>query len=177
VERTTERLHLREFVEGDAESLHVCNSDPEVVRWTTHGVMTLDQTREYLAKSIAAARETPRNVVDLAVTRRDGGAFVGRVGFRLTGGEPREAMLWYVLRRADWGQGLSCEAARALLDHAFRELHLHRVYVDIDPENLASIRVAEKLGMRHEAHHKSNTFIKGQWVDTVILAILDDEWR
>jgi aminoglycoside 6'-N-acetyltransferase len=44
------------------------------------------------------------------------------------------------------------------------------------PENTASIRVAEKLGMRREAHFVENAWVKGRWTDSVIFALLDREW-
>jgi RimJ/RimL family protein N-acetyltransferase len=52
------------------------------------------------------------------------------------------------LRRAAWGEGHAAEAARPIVEHAFRTIGLTRIVADIDPGNLASIRVAEKIGMR-----------------------------
>ncbi|MFT3768575.1 MAG: GNAT family protein [Minicystis sp.] len=54
---------------------------------------------------------------------------------------------------------------------------MHRVYADIDPRNGASLRVAEKLGMRREAHLRENLWLKDEWVDSVLYAVLDREWR
>jgi RimJ/RimL family protein N-acetyltransferase len=85
-------------------------------------------------------------------------------------------MLWYVLRRDLWGNGYIPEAARALVDFGFRSLKLHRVLVDCDPGNLASLRVAEKLGLRREAHFIENYWFKGAWCDSVICAVLEREW-
>jgi RimJ/RimL family protein N-acetyltransferase len=57
------------------------------------------------------------------------------------------------LARPAWGRGLATEGARASLRHAFGELDLEAVISIIDPANLRSIRVAEKLGMRRGAGH------------------------
>ena len=88
-----------------------------------------------------------------------------------------EGALWYILHRAHWGRGIIPEVARVLLAFAFGELRLHRMIVDCDPANTASIRVAEKLGMRREAHFVENTWVKGVWVDSLIFALLDREWN
>ena len=74
-----------------------------------------------------------------------------------------------------WGQGYVTEAAQALLTFAFEQLSLHRIFVDIDPRNTASLRVAEKLGMRREAHFVENAWVKGEWTDAIIMAILARE--
>jgi RimJ/RimL family protein N-acetyltransferase len=63
-----------------------------------------------------------------------------------------------------------------MLDFGFGTLGLHRVWGDCDPRNEASVRVQRKLGMRQEAHFRENALIKGEWVDSLIHAILDREW-
>ena len=62
-----------------------------------------------------------------------------------------EIEIGYRLARAHWGRGLATEAARAVRDYAFDTLRLPRLIALIDPANTASIRVAEKLAMRHES--------------------------
>jgi RimJ/RimL family protein N-acetyltransferase len=86
-------------------------------------------------------------------------------------------MLWYVVDRACWGRGYSVEAARAVLAFGFGELDIHRFFADIDPRNAASLRVAEKLGLRREAHFIENVFVKGEWCDTIIYGLLAREHR
>ena len=55
-----------------------------------------------------------------------------------------------LLARAYWGQGLGAEAAQGIVDYAFEKLHLSRLVCMIEPENYASIKVAEKIGMALE---------------------------
>jgi RimJ/RimL family protein N-acetyltransferase len=177
MEILTERLLLREFEEDDAAATHAYERDPEVVRYQSHGPRTLEESLDNIHRSMAAAREEPRRTFDLAVVLRADGRLIGRAGFRVANPEIREAMLWYVLDPAQWGKGTIVEASRALLAFGFGELGLHRVFIDCDPRNLASLRVAEKLGMRREAHFVENVWIKGEWLDTVICAVLDREWK
>jgi len=68
------------------------------------------------------------------------------------------------------------EAARAVLDTAFREVGLHRVWATCDPRNRASYRVMEKLGVRREAHFRQDVMEKGEWRDSYLYAILREEW-
>jgi RimJ/RimL family protein N-acetyltransferase len=81
-----------------------------------------------------------------------------------------------MLRRDCWGRGIATEAARLLLDFAFGEVGLHRVFAVVDEDNPASIRVVEKLGFRREARHVKDAFHGGEWFTTLIYAVLEDEW-
>jgi len=171
----TERLVLREFVEADAEATNVYERDPEVVRYTSHGPRSLDESRAHVARTIDAARADPRSVFDLAVVRREDMRLIGRCGFRITSFEQREAVLWYILDRASWGRGYIVEAARAVMRFGFDTLRVHRFFVDIDARNAASLRVAEKLGMRREAHFVENAWVKGEWTDSIVFGLLARE--
>lgn len=70
---------------------------------------------------------------------------------------------WIDQRRA--GMGLAPLALAALVDHAFYGLGLHRVEVNVRPENTASLRVVEKLGFRDEGLRTRFLHIDGQWCD------------
>ena len=173
----TARLLLRDFVEADFVSTHEYESDQQVVRYQTHGVRTAEESLAYIQRVRAESQHEPRRLFDLAIVLRAEQELVGRCGLYVSNPEMREASLWYVLNRRYWGRGLVPEAARVLLAFGFRTLGLHRVYVDSDPRNVASMRVAEKLGMRKEAHFRENAWIKGEWTDSVIFALLDREFR
>jgi len=172
----TERLHLREFDASDAELTNQYESNPEVVRYQTHPPRSLAESLEYIKLSMATAQESPRRTFDLAVVLREEARLIGRCGLQVRNPEEREGTLWYVLHPAYWGRGIIPEASRALLTFGFGELGLHRVFVDCEPGNVASARVAEKLGMRREAHFRENAWVKGAWTDSVIYAILEREW-
>jgi RimJ/RimL family protein N-acetyltransferase len=175
VELRTPRLLLRELALSDAPAANVYERDLAVVQYTGHGALTLSESEARIQRAIDSAATVPRRVFDLAVTRASDGVFLGRAGLAIT--DDRQAMLWYIVDRQAWGTGTASEAARAVCDFGFGELALHRIWVDIDPRNVASVRVAEKLGFRHEAHLIANVRIKSVWTDTLIMAVLRHEWR
>ncbi|MBS2030675.1 MAG: GNAT family N-acetyltransferase [Deltaproteobacteria bacterium] len=174
MELRTRRLLLRELDIADAEAANRYERDPEVTRYQSNDVCTLDESRDYIVRSLESARAEPRRVFDLAVTRD--GAFIGRAGLDVRDALNKQGMLWWVIDPAHQNQGFATEAAAALVDFGFELQGLHRIYVDVDPRNVTSIRVAEKLGMKREAHLRENAFLKGEWVDSMILGILDREW-
>ena len=177
MELRTARLILRELEDRDWAALHGCHSDPDVVRYESFDVHTAEQTRQYIRDAQLDRVLQPRTTFDLAASLAGSPALIGRAGLRITSEKQREGTLWFIFARAFWRQGYATEAARAILDFAFGELRLHRVFGDCDPRNLGSIGVMERLGMRREARLVENVFIKGEWCDSLIYGILDREWR
>ena len=178
MELVTERLILREMVAEDWRAVLEVERDPAVVRYLTQEPATETSARAYVDRIIAAAREEPRTTFDFAITERGGdGRLLGRCGLGRKASEPRIAAVWYVLSSTCRRRGYATEAAREVLRFAFEDLALHRVYGDVDPRNPDSARVLERLGMRREAHHVDDVWIKGEWCSTWIYALLADEWR
>jgi RimJ/RimL family protein N-acetyltransferase len=83
-----------------------------------------------------------------AIERKDRVGFLGMCLLRPLDGTEFICMGWRLLRQ-HWGQGFATEASRAVLDHAFRVLGIELVVAIVDPRNFASIRVAEKIRLRH----------------------------
>ena len=86
--------------------------------------------------------------------------------------ELKNLLCGYVFHPDVLGLGYAAKASRAMLDLAFGELGLHRVTAIMDARNTASARLAGRLGMRAEAHHVSSEMFKGEWVDTLVFALL-----
>ncbi|MBA3458187.1 MAG: GNAT family N-acetyltransferase [Deltaproteobacteria bacterium] len=172
----TDRLILREFVEDDWRAVHAIESIPEVVRYLPFGVRSEADAREYVDKIIGHAGELPRTVFDFAITERGANTLIGRCGLRRKESELRIAYLWFVVDPSRAGKGYATEAATAMLAYAFDELKLHRVYGECDPRNPSSARVMEKLGMRREAEHLEDIWIKDEWCGTWVFAMLEHEW-
>lgn len=177
MELVTERLILREMIAQDWELLYELQRDPEVVQYLTQDVATEASTRTFVEGVLSSTGAEPRMVFELVITERGGdGRLLGRCGLRRKDTEPRIGELWYVLAPSHTGRGYAIEAARAMLRFAFDELGLHRVFGDVDPRNVRSKLLLEGLGMRYEAHHVQDIWIKGEWCDSVIYAMLADEW-
>ncbi len=173
----TERLVLREFVEGDWAALHAFESLEVVNRYEVYDAHTETASREYVAKAIASAAESPPSVVELAITLRGDDTLIGRIGMKRSGHELGIGEIWYGVAPEHQQRGIATEAARAFFGHAFTDLGMHRLFGDCDPRNIASARLMERLGMRREAHHVQNLWAKGEWCDSLIYAVLASEWK
>jgi RimJ/RimL family protein N-acetyltransferase len=173
----SERLILREFVDEDWRATQEYESDPEALRYQEMAPMSPEESREYIRRARADAWEVPRRTWDLAVVLQKERRLIGRAGLHATNLVSREATVWFIVVRELWGSGYATEAVMELLRFGFEDLKLHRIVADCDPRNLGSVRVLEKAGMRREAHFVESTFLKGEWCDSLVYAILDREWR
>jgi RimJ/RimL family protein N-acetyltransferase len=172
----TARLTLRPFVAGDFEALHDIQSRPEVTRYLLYDARDRDQVREVLEERMQADF-IERDALNLAVVLPETGALVGDVVLFLRSHEHRLGEIGYVFHPDYGGRGYATEAARALLGLGFGHYGLHRIVGRLDARNTASARILERLGMRREAHFVQNEFIKGEWTDELVYAMLEDEWR
>jgi RimJ/RimL family protein N-acetyltransferase len=173
----SERLVLRPFEPDDWPGLLALQSDPETCRYLTTEPYAEEDSRAYIGRDIAGRSEVPRRTFEFAVILPETDDFIGRCGLFIQDAEIGDAGFWYVLDRRWRGRGFAVEAARRLVDHAFLDLGLRRLSADIDPRNTASARVAERLGLRLEAHFLENVVIKGELCGTLIYAILRREWE
>ncbi len=150
----TSRLSLRHFVEADLDSLAELMANPDFMRFST-GVFSREATERFLFdRLIAPNREGLPS--QLAVILREENRLIGYCGFFQQEVDGMAEMeIGYRLHPDVWNRGMATEAARAVRDYAFDVLKLDRVISLIHPDNHASIRVAQKNGMRVE---KRTTF-------------------
>lgn len=142
----TERLVLRLFTPDDVQAIYDLSSDPEVIKYAEAApVRDLQEAREKL-ESGPLADYAKYGYGRFAVEDRATGEVIGFCGIKFIPeiGLPE---IGYRLKKSYWGRGLCTEAARACVVYAREELKIGKLVALIMPENVASIRVAEKLGM------------------------------
>ena len=173
----TERLVLRDALLTDAEAIHRYAGDAEVVRLMIWGPNTVDQTREHLQHRVNHLQVAhDRRDWELLIVEKASGELVGGAGLRIHDSSALSGDLGYVMARAHWGKGIVPEACRKLLELGFGGFGLHRIWASADARNLQSQRVMEKLGMRREAHFVQDQWVKGNFRDTVVYALTEDEY-
>lgn len=143
----TGRLRLRAYRCSDFEDYVALYGDREVVRFLGGNGATWDRGRCWRHLAFVLGHWQLAGCGMWAVEQRETGAFVGSIGFATPEGWPGFELAW-VLARCWWGLGYATEGARAALGYAFDVLHRDRIISLIDPENRASIRVAERIGER-----------------------------
>ena len=167
----TERLVLRRFAPDDWQAAARYTTDADVMLYMEAHVFDLEETRAFVAAN------TGPDARAFAVTLKSDGTLIGHMPFHPWYG-PQTFEIGWVMHPDYQRQGYATEAARALLNYGFQELHLHRIIATCQPENPASFRVMEKLGMRREAHFVKALYrTEDVWWDEYFFAILHEEWR
>jgi RimJ/RimL family protein N-acetyltransferase len=146
---TTERLRLRGIRKSDLDDYAALYADREVLRYLIAGPEPWDRGRSWRNLAFLLGHWQLAGSGSWVLEHRETGTFVGMVGFSDPEGWPGFELGW-ILARQWWGQGLATEGARAALDYGFAVLRRDRFISLINPENRASIRVAERLGERLE---------------------------
>ncbi len=179
----TDRLVLREFVPSDWPAIEAYQRDERYWRFYERGPDAVDR-RELLDRLIAAQDEEPRRTYQLAVTMKESGRLIGNSGARLcrladfgASASSFEADIGYELDPSFWGRGLATEGARALVDFAFRELGVHRVWAYCLAANEPSWRLLERLGLTREGRLRENEWMQGKWWDTLLYGLLRQDWE
>ncbi len=174
---TTARLLLRPFAETDLDALHTYHRLPEVARF----LMWPPRSREETARSLRYRIEHPAleaegDVLVLAVELRETGDLVGEVNLSWRSAENRTGEFGFIFDPRFHGHGYAGEAAAEVLRLGFEQMGLHRVIGRADARNAASAKLMTRLGLRKEAHFVKNEYVKGEWADEVVFAMLAEEW-
>lgn len=142
----TERLLIREWQPEDRPGLERLTGDADMMRYITGGeAWTAERNDGLVARQRANLAAT--GLCMGPVLLRETGEMIGVAGAQPLDRLPGFDLGWWIWREY-WNRGLATEAATAVHRDAFERANLERVYAVIDPDNVSSRRVAEKLGMR-----------------------------
>ena len=147
----TRRLILRRFTTDDVQDLFDLDSDPRVMRYLNGGEPASHETiRDEVLPRFLGYYERSDCHGFWAAMEKSSGRFIGWFHLKAAGEDPVESELGYRLERDAWGKGYATEGSKALIEKSFCEFGVDRVVATTLPENLASIRVLEKAGLRFE---------------------------
>jgi len=175
--RETSRLILRKFKEDDFEAVHSYVSNEKNTRHMLFGPNNEDETRSFINYAMAEATKTPISAYEFAVVLRETNALIGACSINI---KDDSGSLGWIFHEIFWGKGYGTEVAKHLLAFGFDELNLRRIYATASAENLGSIRIMEKIGMRKEAQlhdfRKARESYFRDYYDECQYAILKCDW-
>lgn len=161
----TEHLGLRLLEEEDAAWYSQWFNDSEVCQYNSH---------HRFPKSVEAIKEYVRNacfdntLFVLAVIELGSGIHIGNISLQAINYIDRNAEIAFLFGEKEyWNKGYACEAAGALIKHAFDELNLHRVYLGTAENNVGMRKVALKLGFEEEGRRRQAIFKSGEYHDVI----------
>lgn len=166
----TERLMIRSFEYSDWQAVHEYTSNPHTMKYIPEGVFTEEDAKEFVMKNADASAE--KFPVLWAAENR----LIGHIAFHKYFGEHTYEIGW-VFHPRFHNKGFASEAASAILKYGFETMKLHRIIATCQPQNIASYRVMEKIGMRKEGYFKKCIPHGDEWWDEYYYAMLREEWR
>lgn len=182
MEVMSERLVLRPFAESDVEHVHVYASDPAVCFFTDWGPNSLQDTEAFVAEAVASgpplnvAITLAKDLLGASGTVPAGTVVGGLSAFGALRGpvdaNPTVRELGWVVRRDLWGQRIATEAVGTFLDHLVAEHGIVEFTARCRPQNRASSRVMEHVGMTYVERIPDDVIVRGEPADSEIYRLL-----
>ena len=139
---------LRLYNESDKDYLIRLFTDEKVMKFVDTGVFSQQKAEDVWLKLIEDFY--PKGITTIyGVFDKFSGHYIGHATIRPRPTKKDEWEISYILRNEEWDKGYATEIARRLVEFGFNELKLNAVYATVDTDNYASIRVLEKIGMKH----------------------------
>lgn len=171
----TDRLKLRPLKDSDAEAIFAYFSLDQVVKYYDLSRFEELSQAETLIERWIARREKGEGE-RWVITLKEDDKCLGTIGFVDIDSRNRSSGVGYELHPDNWNSGIATEALVKIVRQGFEVRNFHRLWAMTDPSNLASQKVLQKNGFRHEGTLKESAFEKGEFVDEAIFGLLKSEW-
>lgn len=170
----TKRLYLRKITEADSPDLFRIWSNPDVTKFMNIANFSDEhQAKEMInfLNDLSAQNKAVRYTIIEAKTNQ----IIGSCGFNTLDYENSKAEIGYELDHSFWGKGYGTEAVSCLIDYAFKHLNFIRIEAKVEPENLQSIKVLQKLNFTFEGTLRKSEKSKDKFIDLTIYSKLNTD--
>jgi RimJ/RimL family protein N-acetyltransferase len=172
----SDKLLLRPISTKDNTQVFEYRSDRVTNKYQGFIPKELKEVDKFIANNPLEFNQ-PDSWFQLVVVEKSTNKIVGDIGVHFIGKDGFQCELGCTLSKKSQGKGIATEAMIITIKYLFNHLNKHRIIGSVDPKNLDSIRLLERLNFRKEAHFKESLLINGVWVDNVIYGILKREWK
>lgn len=173
---SAQRVNLRWVTEQDAEALFAVFSSPQVTRyWSWPAYVEVDQARKLVDQIHRCFEE--QTLFQWGVARKEDDVVIGTCTLASIDRTHKRAEIGFALGNESWGEGYMSEAITALLEDSFPRMDLHRIEADVDPRNLSSIRLLERMGFQKEGYLRERWHVDGEIQDALYYGLLRREWE
>jgi RimJ/RimL family protein N-acetyltransferase len=171
-------ISLRAFERDDYEQFCAYRCRPDVARYMRWSPDDRKQARTALRDRVKHhTLQSPGDRLCPAIIDTATGQVIGELMLAWKPDDNRQGEIGFALHPDHQGKGYAQTAAGELLRVGFDEVGLHRIAGGCDPRNGPSAALMTRLGMHREAHLREVEFIKGEWCDELVFAIVGSEWR
>jgi RimJ/RimL family protein N-acetyltransferase len=167
------KVYLRPLEREDAPVLVPWFNDPEVTRTLRRYLpLALREEQDFIEK----LGQNEHNLA-VGIALRDSDRLIGGTGFHDMDFRNRHASFGILIgEKMEWGKGYGTEATALMVGYAFETLNLNRVWLHVYEHNPKAMRAYEKVGFRREGVLRQDCYREGRYWDTIVMAILREEW-
>lgn len=168
---TTVRLLLRKVEKNDANEIFILRSDERVLKYLDRApARSLNDAHKFI--KLIAGQEKNNEAVTWAITIKGNPKLIGTICYWNIKPEHYRAETGYVLLPEYHGRGIMQEAFAPVLNYGFNVMKLHSIEANVNPANLASIKLLERNKFVREAYFKENYFYEGKFLDSAIYSLV-----
>lgn len=168
----TDRLVLRRIERDDAQQIFMLRSDTEVMAYLDRDPMQSVEEGAELISRIDTSFQSGDGI-SWAISLKDNATMIGYAGIWRIDKPHYRGEIGYTLSPAFWGKGIMSEALKAIVAFGFHSMNLHSMEANINPNNIASIKIVEKLGFVREAYFMENYYYNGKFLDSAIYSLVN----
>ena len=172
----TERLILRPININDAESIFHYRADAITNQFQGWIPKNIVDVQDFIKNRVSSTINVNGTWFQFAIILKTTGELIGDTGLHFFDKENKQVEIGCTISKNYQGNGYATEALSEIMKYLFDTLNKHRIIASIDPRNINSIKLVEKLNFRKEAHFKESIMSNDVWVDDLIYAILKIEW-
>ena len=168
---------MRQLRIEDADSVFAYRSNAVVNQYQGWIPTTINDVRDFITNKVSPEINLPGTWVQFVIIIKDNNQLIGDIGIHFLDSDAFQVELGCTLNKDHHGKGYATEALKEIINYLIDEWNKHRIIASIDPRNLPSVSLFERLGFRKEAHFRESYFMNGEWQDDLVYAILKDEWN
>jgi RimJ/RimL family protein N-acetyltransferase len=168
-------VNLRAIERKDLDEIMKWVNDREVTKYLAAFLYPVSQEEEEKFLERAMSRnDTEKNLV----METKEGVYIGQISLHKIDWKNSNAELGIVIGNKEyWGKGYGTEAIKILLHHAFNQMNLYKIDLQVFEFNQRGIRCYEKCGFKKEGKLRKNHFYKAKYYDVILMGILKDEFE
>lgn len=167
---------LRSIRHDDAAALFKYHSDAVTNKYQGWIPKTIDDVYDFIENRISETIDLINTWYQFGIILKENCEFIGDVGIHFLDEQKEQVEIGCTLDINYQGKGFATEALIRIINYVFIDLNKHRVLTCIDPENIKSIALFERIGFKKEAHLKESNSINREWTDDVFYSIIKEEW-
>jgi len=170
----SERLLFRKFLLSDAKDLLLIRSNDAVMKYLDIARFESIADAEKMIRTVSESYDKETGI-NWGIVEKHSNNFIGYFGFWRMIPEHCRAEIGYALKPEYWGRGYMYETINRMVRFGFKNMNLHSIEANVNPDNDKSKKVLEKIGFKKEAYFRENYLFNNRFLDSIIYSLLEKD--